>query len=101
MNILADLLELLFIPGAGPETPRGWLVVSLIYGTVVSGVLGYTLLYPPSKADTTVILAVIGAPLGLIFSALHFVREPYDRLLSLSTFVANALAMILVFALWP
>ena len=101
MNILADLIELLFLPGAGPETPRGWLVVSLIYGLMLSCVLGYALLDSPSKADTTVILAIIGAPLGLLFSALQFVREPYDRLLSISTFLTNALALVLAFALWP
>lgn len=99
MNILVDLIELLFLPGAGPETPRGWLVVSLIYGFAVSCVLGYTLLWPPSKADTAVFLAFLGAPLGILFCGLHAIREPRDRPLSLSTLVMNGIALTLAFAI--
>ena len=100
MHILADLLELFLHPDVVPETPRGWLTVSLIYGIVVSGVLGYTLLDSPSQGDAAVIVAFLGAPLGMIYSALHYVREPDDRWLSFSTFVVNGIALLLALMLW-
>jgi hypothetical protein len=96
---LLDLIELLFIPGAGPETPRGWLVVSLTCGFLVSCVLGYTLLDSPSEAGTAVFLAFIGAPLGMLFCALHAIRAPRDRWLSLSTLAVNAIAVTLALAI--
>ena len=100
MSILVDLIELLFIPGAGPETPRGWLVVSLIYGFLVSCVLGYTLLDSPSEAGTATFLAFLGAPLGMLYSGLHSIREPKDRRLGICTFVVNGLAVIFALATW-
>ena len=99
MHILVDLIELLFIPGAGPETPRGWLIVSLIYGTLVSCVLGYTLLDSPAEAGTATFLAFIGAPLGMLYSGLHSIREPKDRRLGICTFVVNGLAVIFALAI--
>ena len=99
MHILADILELFLHPDLVPETPRGWLTVSLIYGLVMSGVLGYTLADSPSQGDIAVILTYLGAPLGLIYSALHFVREPDDRRLSFCTFLFNGIALIFALVL--
>ena len=99
MHILIDLLELFLFRETTPETPRGWLTVSAIFGLVISGVLGYTLLDSPSRADTSVFLAFIAAPLAMIFAALHAVREPRDRWLCLSTFIINGTAVLLAFAL--
>jgi hypothetical protein len=102
LSILAELLfEVLLAPDIAPETPRGWLWVSLLFGTAVSGVLAYRLLTSPSEADASIVLAFLGAPLGMFFSVLHFVRAPNDRVLSLSTFVVNGTAVILALALWP
>ena len=95
MQILADLLEILFTPDIAPETPRGWLILSLVYGILVSCVLAYTLLDSPSKSDTAIFLAFLGAPLGMFYSALHFNIAPNDRRLCVSTFVANGVAVIL------
>ena len=100
MNILADLLEFLLVPEFAPETPRGWLILSLIYGILVSCVLAYTLLDSPSKGDTAIFLAFLGAPLGMFYSALHFIREPNDRRLCGTTFVANGLAVMLALSFW-
>ena len=99
MNILVDLIELVFIPGAGPETPRGWLVVSLIYGFLVACVLGYTLLDSPSEAGTATFLAFLGAPLGMLYSGLHSIREPKDRRLGICTLVVNGVSVVLAVAL--
>ena len=99
MNILVDLIELVFIPGAGPETPRGWLVVSLIYGFLVACVLGYTLLDSPSEAGTAAFLAFLGAPLGMLYSGLHSIREPKDRRLGICTLVVNGASVVLAVAL--
>ena len=98
MNILVDLIELVFIPGAGPETPRGWLVVSLIYGLLVTGSLIYALLDSSSECGTAIILALVGAPLGTLLSTLHAIREPRDRWLATCTIIANAAAVILALA---
>ena len=100
MNILADLLEFLLIPEITPETPRGWLYVSLIYGFVMSFVLAYTLLAFPSRGDGAIVLTFLGAPLGMIFSALHCIAEPNDRRLSVSTFAMNGLAVLLALFLY-
>ena len=100
MHILADLLELLLYPDIRPETPRGWLWVSWVYGVVLSCVLGYTLVNSPSKGDTAIILAFLGAPLGILFSILHFVREPDDRQLATYTIIANGAALALALILW-
>jgi hypothetical protein len=99
MNILVDLIELVFIPGAGPETPRGWLVVSLVYGFLVACVLSYTLLDPPSEAGTATFLAFLGAPLGMLYSGLHSIREPKDRRLGICTLVVNGASVVLAVAL--
>ena len=100
MNVLADLLELLLYPDIRPETPRGWLWVSLIYGTLVSCVLADTLADSPSASSTAIVLAFLGAPLGIVFSILHFVREPDDRRLATYTIIANAIAVVLAVGLW-
>ena len=99
MHILADLLELLMVPGTGPESPRGWLWISWVYGVVLSCVLGYTLLNSPSNSDTATVLALVGAPLAIVFAVLQSVREPDDRQLAAYTIVANAMAIVFALTL--
>ena len=100
MHVLEAFLELFFYQDLRPETPRGWLILSSIFGLLLTCVLGYTLLDSPSKADTSVVIAFLGAPLGLLYASLHYVREPRDRRLCALTLATNAVAVIFAIVLW-
>ena len=99
-DILGDvLIDILGGVLPTPETARGWVVLLLVVNAVAVAVETWVLFAasgPLRGPAWTLVLGSIVGFAGIVTAGVHFVREPYDRLLS-----AVTIALALIAFAWP
>ena len=105
MSLIAALLETIILDGVAeavrPRSGLGWVGRALAFGAAAILVNAWLLWFaasPPAWTSGAIVITYVGGSVGILASAIHFVREPYDRLLSLSAIISNVVAIALAFA---